>query len=130
MIQTMIHARNKHARRATRPRGMALLLCLFVVFMVSSLLLSVVQTETVQYSAARNIDDYERALYLANAGVHHACAELEANASWRGTVTDGSYPVDDTYSATASDGMGGSIDIVSVGVSGDVTRTIDATVEL
>lgn len=110
--------------------GMALLLCLFVVFMVSSLVLAVVRTETIQYSAARNVHDYQRAMYLANAGVHHACAMLEADPSWRSTVSDGSFPSDNTYSATASNGAGDDIDIVSVGVSGDVKRTIQATVEL
>lgn len=109
---------------------MALLLCLFVVFMVSSLLLAVVRTETIQYSVARNVHDYQRAMYLANAGVHHACAMLEADPTWRSTVSDGSYPADNTYSATASNGTGDNVDIVSVGVSGNVTRTIEATVEL
>ncbi|CAK9037525.1 Secretin OutD (General secretion pathway protein D) (Pectic enzymes secretion protein OutD) (Type II secretion system protein D) (T2SS protein D) [Durusdinium trenchii] len=70
--------------------------------------------------------DYERALYLANAGIHHACAELEANSSWRGTVSDGLYPANDTYQATASDGSGSNVDIVSIGVAGDVTRTLEA----
>ena len=121
---------NDRARASSPQRGMALLLCLFVVFMVSSLLLSVVNTETIQYSAARNVHDYQRALYLANAGIHHACAELEADVTWRGTVSDGSYPGDNTYSATASNGSGGDVDIVSVGVSGGVTRTLEATVEL
>ncbi|WP_425399771.1 hypothetical protein [Aeoliella sp.] len=118
----------KVARRERR--GMALMLCLFVVFMVSSLVLSMLNTETIQYAAARNVQDYERALYLANAGIHHVCAELEADTSWRGTVTDGLYPADDTYQATASDGTGGNVDIVSIGVAGDVTRTLEATVEL
>lgn len=111
-------------------RGVALLLCLFVVFMVSSLILNVLHTEAIQYAVARNVHDYERALYLANAGVHHACAELEADASWRGTVSDGLYPSDDSYSATAADGTGSNVYIISVGVSGDVTRTLEATVEL
>lgn len=123
---------NMTCRRRLRRdrRGMALLLCLFVVFMVSSLLLSVLHTETIQYAAARNVQDYERALYLANAGIHHACAKLEADTSWRGAVTDGLYPADDTYQATASDGTGGNVDIVSIGVAGDVTRTLEASVEL
>lgn len=111
-------------------RGVALLLCLFVVFMVSSLVLAMLNTETLQFATARNVHDYERALYLANAGIHHACAELEEDFTWRGTVTDGSYPADDTYSATASDGTGDQIDIVATGVSGDVSRTLEATVEL
>jgi len=108
---------------------MALLLCLFVVFMVSSLVLSVLNTETVQLSAARNVHDYERALYLANAGVHHACAELEDDATWRGSVSDGSYPNDNTYQAIATTGTGSTVDIVSTGVSGAITRTIQAAVE-
>lgn len=111
-------------------RGMALLLCLFVVFMVSSLVLSVLNTETVQLSAARAVHDYERALYLANAGIHHACAELEADSSWRSTISDGSYPADNTYQATATTGAGSTVDIVSTGVSGAISRTINATVEL
>ena len=109
---------------------MALLLCLFVVFMVSSLILNVLYTEAIQFAVARNVHDYERALYLANAGIHHACAELEADDTWRGTVSDGSYPSDNTYSATATDGTGIEVEITSTGVSGDVTRTVEATVEL
>lgn len=116
--------------RLDRRQGMALLLCLFVVFMVSSLVLSVVNTTVVQFAAARNVQDYERALYLANAGIHHACAEIEANASWRGTVTDGSFPNDNSYSATASDAGGGVIELVSEGVAGDIRRTVEAHVEL
>ncbi|MGI9456511.1 MAG: hypothetical protein ACR2NU_08110 [Aeoliella sp.] len=109
---------------------MALLLCLFVIFMVSSLVLCVLDAETLQWSAARNVNDYERALYLANAGVHHACAEIEVDEDWRDTVTDGAYPADDTYSATAVDGTGTNVDITSIGVSGEITRTVNATVEL
>ncbi|QDU57126.1 hypothetical protein [Aeoliella mucimassa] len=127
----MIHLYdNQRKRRRHDQRGMALLLCLFVVFIVSSLILNVITTETLQYSVARNVHDYQRAIYLANAGVHHVCAELEADNAWRGTVTDGSYPANNTYSATASDGTDGDVDIVSTGVSGNVTRTVEATVEL
>lgn len=115
---------------ATNRRGMALLLCLFVVFMVSSLVLSVFDAETSQLSAVRNVQDYERALYLANGGIHHACAELQANGAWRGTVTDGGYPADNSYSATAVDGSSGEVEITSFGVSGSITRTIQATVQL
>lgn len=121
---------NRTSESAAPRRGVALLLCLFVVFMVSSLVLAMLNTETIQAAAARNVHDYERALYLANAGIQHACAEIEADADWRGTVTDGSYPADDSYSATAADGTGGQIDIVSIGVSGDVSRTVEAIVEL
>jgi len=106
------------------------MLCIFVILMVSSLVLSVLDAEMLQMATLRNVHDYERALYLANAGVHHATAELELTSTWRGTVIDGIYPGDNTYSATAVDGTGTNIDITSTGVSGDISRTISATVEL
>ncbi|MEM6331573.1 MAG: hypothetical protein AAF790_15180 [Planctomycetota bacterium] len=120
------------ARRARRPprRGAALLMCLFVIFMVSSLVLNVLSTEVVQFAATRNVMDYERALYLANAGVHHACTQLIADSTWRGTVGDSGYPGDDTYQATAANGSSGQVVITAVGVAGGATRTVEATIEL
>lgn len=103
---------------------------LFVIFMVSSLVLNVLNTEVVQLAVTRNVTDYERALYLANAGVHHACVELLADSSWRSTVGDAGYPANDTYSASAVDGATGQVVITSVGVAGDATRTVEATIEL
>lgn len=120
----------KTTRTPTSRGGAALLMVLFVILMVSSLVLNVLNTEVIQYSVARNVEDYERALYLANAGVHHACTELIDDTSWRGTVSDGSYPADNTYSATVVDGIAGQAVITAVGVSGDATRTVEATIEL
>ena len=111
--------------------GAALLVCLFIIFMVTVIVINVLDTETIQLSAIRNTLDYERALYLANAGVHHVAAELEALSTWRGTVTDGIYPGDDTYSATAVDGsVAGTVTVTSTGVAGNVTRSIQATIQL
>ncbi|MCA9240005.1 MAG: hypothetical protein KDA37_07390 [Planctomycetales bacterium] len=118
---------SKRNKRAGRRRGAALLVVLFVVFMVSSLALNVVDTETQQSAVAHHVSDYERALYLANAGVHHACAMLVQDATWRGTVTDGAYPADGAYSATAVDGTGSQIDVTSIGVAGEATRTLQVT---
>lgn len=122
----------KPFRRRRKPprRGAALLMVIFVIFMVSALVLNVLSTEVLQFSVTRNIQDYERALYLANAGVHHAAAELVADSTWRGTVADATYPADDTYSATAVDGATGQVTITAIGVAGDATRTVEATVEL
>jgi hypothetical protein len=87
------------------------------------------QSATVYQSALRNTIEYEQALYLANAGVHHAVAELESNLAWRGTVSAGSYPASGSYSATAVDGAtSGTVDITSTGVSGGATRRLQATV--
>lgn len=118
--------------RTPRPRraGVALLLCLFVVSIVSSLLLNVLNTQMLHLASARSIYDYERALYLANAGIHHACAELAEDAAWRGTIVDGAYPANDTYTASAQDGPPGTIEITATGVAGEVARTIVAHVEL
>ncbi len=121
-----------HQERSLRrfPGGAALLVCLFIIFLVTVMVVNVLDTETIQLSAIRNTLDYERALYLANAGVHHVAAELEAASTWRGTVTDGAYPGDDTYSATAVDGATGTVTVTSTGVAGDVTRNIQATIQL
>jgi hypothetical protein len=89
------------------------------------------QSEAVYQSALRNTIEYEQSLYLANAGVHHAVAELEANTAWRGTVTAGGYPASGSYSATAVDGsVAGTVDIVSYGVAGEVSRHVNASAEV
>ena len=111
--------------KGTRQRnrsGVALLFSLFIVFVVTLMVVNVLDTETLQLSVVRNAGDYERAVYLANAGVHHVAALLEADPNWRGTVVDGAYPADDTYSATAVDGAPNTVVVTSEGVAGDVTR--------
>ena len=120
------------SRRLTKSRqGAALMIVMFLIFVVTLLAVHVLDTITLDLAAVRNAEDYDRALYLANAGVHAAAAEFEANQSWRGTVTDGSYPADDTYSATAVDGsQTGTAVVTSRGVAGSITRTVVATFQL
>ena len=121
----------KFCRRAknARPAGVALLMCLFVLSIVSVWTVNMYQSATVYQSALRNTIEYEQALYLANAGVHHAVAELETNLAWRGTVSAGSYPATGSYSATAVNGAAaGTVDITSTGVAGAATRRLQATV--
>ena len=118
---------NQRARRG----GVALLMCLFVIFMVTVWLVDMLTTQTSHMAAIRNTVEYQQALYLANAGVHHAAAELEADTTWRGTVTDGGFPASGSYSATAVDGVvANTVDITSTGVAGEVTRNLQATVLL
>ena len=118
----------KMLRHSPRRHGAALLMSLFVVFFVTVVLVNVLDTETLQLSALRNAVDYERALYLAGAAVHHAMTQLETTPTWRGSITDGSYPADDTYQATAANGVGNNVVIIGVGVAGNVTRRLQATV--
>jgi Tfp pilus assembly protein PilX len=117
------------ARNCARRPAVALLLCLFILSLVSVWVVSMFQSATVYQSALRNTIEYEQALYLANAGVHHAVAELENDLNWRGTVSGGSYPASGSYSATAVNGAtAGTVDITSNGVAGAATRRLQATV--
>jgi Tfp pilus assembly protein PilX len=125
--------RNRYRRNTPKHerRGAALLFCLFVIFVVTLMVVNVLDTTTLQLSAVRNTIEYERALYLANAGVHHATALLEADATWRGTVTEGAYPADDSYTATAVDGIDPfTVVVTASGAASEVTRNITATIEL
>jgi type II secretory pathway component PulK len=109
--------------------GVALLLAIFVLAIITVWLVDMLNSQTVHQSALRNTIEYEQALYLANAGVHHAIAELEANTAWRGTVAAGSYPASGSYSATAVNGVtSGTVDVTSTGVAGETTRRLEATV--
>lgn len=118
------------SRRSPPRRGAALMICMFILFIVTLLVVNMLDTITLELSSVRNNIDYERALYLANAGVHAAAAELEANPTWRGVVVDGAYPGDDTYQATAVSGAAGTAIVTARGVSGSVTRTVAATFQL
>lgn len=105
------------------------MVCVLVIALTSLLTVRILDTETVQLTAIRNTTDYERALYLAGAAVHHVLAEIEADIDWRGTVTEGSYPADGSYSG-AADGSGDEIVVTGTGVAGDAVRTLEATISL
>ncbi|HMO87078.1 MAG TPA: hypothetical protein PKC18_19385 [Lacipirellulaceae bacterium] len=126
-----LSARRRH-RQAHRPprRGAAMLACLFIIFVATALVVNVLDTETVELAALRNAMEYDRALALANAGVHHAAAELENNATWRGTVSEGAFPANDTYTATAVSGPNNTVVVTSQGAAGAVVRRVVATIEL
>lgn len=120
-------------RKRSQRRGAALLMSLFLVFMVSALVLNVMQTETLQLAATRNSIEYEQALYWANAGVHHACVELINDPVWRGTLSSGTAPPSPAasgYSVTGVDDGSGGVLLTSVGYSGQGMRTVQATIEL
>jgi Tfp pilus assembly protein PilX len=124
---------NRNDERSANPRrkrsGIALLICLFVLSLVTVWAVDMLESASVYQSALRNSIEYEQALYQANAGVHHALAQLETDLNWRGTVTAGSYPASGSYSATAVTGAtAGTVDITSTGVAGETTRRIFSTV--
>jgi len=110
---------------------MALLLCLFVLSIVTVWVVNMFESATVYQSALRNSFEYEQALYLANAGIQHALAELENNVAWRGKVAAESYPASGSYAAVAEDGAtSGTVEIISTGVCGEAERRLQAIVQL
>jgi type II secretory pathway component PulK len=111
-------------------RGMALLICLFVVGVTSALLVGILNTCTIEYSAVRNTTDYEAALYLAGAAVHHALAELEQNPTWTTGISATEFPAGSgrTYSATIAAGLDNTIIVTGVGTAGATTRRLEVTV--
>jgi len=111
-------------------RGAALLFALFIMAFMTLMAINVLDTTTVELSAIRNGLDRERALFLANAGVHAVAAQLEDDSTWTGVITDGAYPGDDTYQATAVSGGSYTVVVTSRGVAGEVTRTVQALIEL
>jgi type II secretory pathway component PulK len=123
--------RSKQLRRSKRPgrRGIALLICLFVLSLITVWTVDMLESASVYQSALRNSIEYEQALYQANAGVQDVLAQLEADISWRSTVTAGGYPASGSYSATATNGsVTGTVDVTSTGVAGATTRRVQATI--
>jgi Tfp pilus assembly protein PilX len=110
-------------------RGIALLIALFVLSLVTVWTVDMLESASVYQSALRNTIEYEQALYQANAGVQHVLYQLETDANWRGAVSAGSYPASGSYSATAVNGsVSGTADVTSTGVAGATTRKISATI--
>ncbi len=117
-------------RCKTTRRGAALMFAMFIMAFMTLMVVNVLDTTTLELSALRNGMDYQRALFLANAGVHEAAAQLEADDTWIGTITNGAYPADDTYEAVAVAGANYTVIVTSKGVAGNATRTVQATIEL
>ncbi len=115
-----------------RRAGAALLVCIFVLALTSALVVSMLDIETTQMTASRNVVYHEQALFLAGAAVHHALAELEANAAWRAGIPSTQFPAGSgkTYSATIVNGAAGQVVVTGVGNAGAVTRRVQVTVEL
>jgi hypothetical protein len=121
-------AANARSHGNSRP-AMALLVCLFVMTLASSSLVGVLGSMTAELAALRNTVDYERALYLAGAGAHHALAELEADASWTTGISNTPPTGSQYYSATVAPQANGTVIVTGVGVSNGITRRVAVTVD-
>jgi len=118
-----------HRGRGTPRKGIALLICLFVLSLATVWTVDMLESASVYQSAQRNSIEYEQALYQANAGIQHVLYQLETDLTWRGTATAGGYPASGSYSATAVNGaLNGTVDVTSAGVAGAITRRVQATI--
>ena len=128
-----------HAPTGNRPRShtaprraVALLVVIFVMSLTTVLVVNMVDTQMLEMAALRHTQEYERALYLAGAGAHHALAVLEFSEERYEDFTIGpiEFPAGsgNTYQAAAVE-IGNTIVITGTGTSGDITRRVEVTVE-
>jgi hypothetical protein len=113
------------ARRAT-----ALLICIFVMSITTLIVVTMVDTQTLQMKALRHTREYERSLYLAGAAAHHAMALLEEDFNLPPPFSVG--PIEfpsgsgDSYEAQVV-GSGLDLVITGTGTAGDTTRYVKVT---
>jgi Tfp pilus assembly protein PilX len=128
-------------RLRTKQRGAALLLALFVMMACSMIVISTLDTQTLQYTSLRNTMDYDRARYLAEAAVQHALANLEVdyaiedvtkyNLDWRDFPDENNqYRVALDVGPDGPDGPTGRVIISAEGRSGQFTRSLEITVKM
>lgn len=128
-----VRGRRWHSRRARH--GAAFLLALFVMAVTSVLVITIVDTQTLQFAALRNTRDYDRSRYLAEAGVAHALGILEQDWDDQDLRDDGipatEFPIGsgNTYTVSVADGAMGTVIIDSTGVAGGFTRNLQITVK-
>lgn len=115
-----------------RPRaGSVLLVVVFVVAFTSLVLIGVLKSLELQIAEQRATLRYERANYLAGAGVHHAFMELQDDISWRGAIPETPFEPgsEEVYWATVVDSPDGGVVITAYGRSGEVTRKLEVLAE-
>ena len=117
--------------RAARRRAAAMLTALFVMAVTSIIVVAILDTETLQYTALRATMDWDRARYLAEAGVQNCLAQLENDITWRAGVSNTEFPTGsgNVYWATAVDGANGTVIVTAWGRAGSVTRSLQTTVK-
>ena len=117
--------------RCVRRRATALLVCIFVMAITTVIVLSMVDTQTLRMTALRNTQEYEQALYLAGAAVHHAIAQVEDDPDLTPPYSIGpvEFPLGsgDSYRADVV-AASGDVVITGSGTSGDVTRHLQVTI--
>ena len=113
-------------------RGSALLLVLFLMAVTAPLLVMLLDAQATHTRCVHNDISLRTALYVAEAGVQRAMAELLATPGWRDGFTDqeSSPGSGHTYTVTLSDTPEADIEIVSTSRTSDgYTKTATVVVE-
>ncbi|MCH8146701.1 MAG: hypothetical protein IH987_01730 [Planctomycetes bacterium] len=130
--QQIVLAGRANVSRDRRARGVALLVCIFVMLIVSSLVIFALNMDATEMAITRNTLDLSRALYLADAGIQHALGMVRADRSWRAGFGSpgvefppgsGAY-----YVVTVTDGASGEVIVTSTGDTGGLSKTVRATI--
>jgi Tfp pilus assembly protein PilX len=118
-------------KKRIRRKGVAILVALLVMAATTMVVVSVLDNQTMQFMALNNTVDYDRARYLAEAGMSHSLSILEQDITFRGTISETDFPTGsgNSYTATVQDGAGSTILISSSGTSGTFTRSLEANVK-
>lgn len=124
-------------RYRKRRKGLAMMLALFVMAVTTMIVVTIMDTQTMQYSALRNTVDYDRARYLAEAGVQHAVSTLELDFDLNGvggfTIPPTQFPPSsgNTYQATISALQADGTRIVTgEGTAGGFTRRLEIRIKM
>lgn len=118
-----------------RRRGAALLLALFVMTVCSMIAITILDTQTLQFTALRNTIEYDRARYLAESGIQHALAFVEEDYDLIGIDKydipwTNSPDGNNQYTADLTEGPNGTIIIAAQGRSGNFTRRLEITIKM
>lgn len=120
-----------------RRRGLAFMLALFVMAVASMIVVTILDTQMLQYSSLRNTIDFDRARYLADAGLHHALSVLEQDYDRSDTggftIPDTEFPLGsgNIYSATVGILEADGTRLVTArGTAGSFTRRLEVRVKM
>ena len=111
-------------------RGAVLLLVLFLMAMTAPIVGLLLDAHTTHIRATHNHIGGMTALYVAEAGVQDALAELHADPTWRDGFTDKTFAsgIAHSYTVTVENIGGGDIRVTSTGqTAGGYTKTIIAS---
>lgn len=117
---------SRQNRRQFHPRGATLLAALFTMTFTSIVLIGILDSIRLQVMSQQATVNYERAAYIAGAGVHHALMLLQDDPSWRGDLAETGYAPGsaDAYWANVADGMNDEIVVTGYGRTNGITRVL------